>query len=317
MTTDTLSMERAPARQPPQARLQARARSKRRAPPLAALLLAAMAPMAAQAIDVDVGDFVPAPDGTTVGLLYYQHAVRDRLHAQGRQAVADPRLVSDVGIARMVHYTRIGGLAFAPQVLVPFGRLDAGRDTATLGRTSGVGDIILAAPFWPINDAASRTYLGIAPYLYLPTGSHDRNRALNLGENRWKFDLQTGFVKGLTDKWFVDLTADVMFHGKSDNHGGTGATLRQKPLYQGQAFLRYQFTPGANIFVGLSQTRGGETRVDGVNRNDASRQRKASIGGSWFIEPTTQLLVAFGRDLQVENGFKENARINVRLLQVF
>ncbi|WP_415266441.1 transporter [Acidovorax sacchari] len=291
--------------------------SRRNAQALVVLLLAATAPMAVHAIDVDVGDFVPAPEGTTAGLLYYQHAERDRLYAQGRQAAADPRLVSDVGIARLVHYTKIGGFAFAPQILLPFGRLDAGRDTAALGRTSGVGDIILAAPFWPVNDAASRTYLGIAPYLYLPTGSHDRNRALNLGENRWKFDLQAGFVKGLTDRWYVDLTGDVMFHGKNDDYGGTGVTLRQKPLYQGQAYLRYQFTPGANIFAGLSQTWGGETRVGGVDSGDAPRQRKASIGGSWFIRPTTQLLVSFGRDLHVDNGFRENARVNVRLLQVF
>lgn len=317
MKTNPLPRMFGPVRPSPQVRLPAHTPSQRRTLALTALLLAAMVPMAAQAIDVDVGDYVPAPAGTTAGLLYYQHAERDRLYAQGRQAVSDPRLVSDIGIARLVYYTTVGGLALAPQILVPFGRLDAGRNTAALGQTSGVGDIILAVPFWPINDAASRTYLGITPYLYLPTGSYDRNRALNLGENRWKFDLQAGFVKGLTDRWFVDLTGDVMFHGKNDDYGGTGATLRQKPLYQGQAALRYQFTPGANVFVGLSQTWGGETRVGGVDRNDESRQRKASIGGSWFIRPTTQLLMAFGRDLHVENGFKENARINVRLLQVF
>lgn len=216
-----------------------------------------------------------------------------------------------------MHYTSIAGLTVGPQILVPFGGLDAGRDTSALGKTSGVGDVILAAPVWLINDAASRTYLGIAPYLYLPTGSYSADRALNLGENRWKFDLQVGFVKGLTDKWYVDLTGDVMFHGKNDDFGASGATLKQKALYQGQAYLRYQFTPGANAFVGLLQTWGGETRVNGVDSNDEAQQRKISVGGSYFIRPTTQLLVAFGRDLKVENGFKERARINVRLLQVF
>ncbi|NQE30999.1 transporter [Herbaspirillum seropedicae] len=284
---------------------------------LAALSLVVMFPVAAHAIDVDIGDFVPAPGGTTVGLLYYQHAERDSLYTKGQKAALNPRLVSDIGIARLVHYTSIGGLAFAPQVLLPFGRLDAGRDTAPLGQTSGVGDIILAAPFWPLNDAASRTYLGIAPYLYLPTGSYDRNRALNLGEHRWKFDLQVGFVKGFTEKWYLDLTGDVMFYGKNNDYGSNGATQRQKSLFQGQAYLRYQFTPVANIFVGLSQNWGGETRVDGVASNDEARQRKASIGGSWFIGPKTQLLGAIGRDLYVQNGFKENARINLRLLRVF
>lgn len=108
-----------------------------------------------------------------------------------------------------------------------------------------------------------------------------------------------------------------MFHGKNDDYGAAGATLRQKPLFQGQAYLRYQFTPGANAYVGLSQTWGGETRVNGVDSNDDARQRKVSIGGSYFIRPTTQLMLAVGRDLEVENGFKESARVNLRIMQVF
>lgn len=87
---------------------------KKKVPALASLLMSTLMPMAAHAIDVDPGDFVPAPEGTTTGLLYFQHAERDRLYSQGRQSVNDPRLVSDVGIARLVHYTRIGGLTVAP-----------------------------------------------------------------------------------------------------------------------------------------------------------------------------------------------------------
>ncbi|THF65959.1 transporter [Pseudothauera nasutitermitis] len=279
--------------------------------------MAALAPLAAHAIDVDTGDFVPAPEGTTAGLIYYQHAERNKLYAQGRQVAGDHRLVSDVGIARLVHYTKVGGLIVGPQILVPFGQMEAGRDTRALGDTSGVGDIILAAPVWLINDTASRTWLGISPYLYLPTGRYDHDRPLNLGENRWKFNLQVGFVKGLAKNWFVELTGDVMFHGENDDYGAAKATLKQDRLYQGQAYLRYQFTPKANAFVSLSQTWGGETRVDGVRQDDEARQRKASIGGGYFIGPKTQLLLALGRDLKVENGFKENSRVNLRLMQVF
>lgn len=41
---------------------------KNKALALASLLMSALVPMAAQAIDVDAGDFVPAPEGTTTGL---------------------------------------------------------------------------------------------------------------------------------------------------------------------------------------------------------------------------------------------------------
>lgn len=155
-----------------------------------------MLPLPGWVIDVDPGDYVPAPPGTTVGLLYAQHATRNQLYAGGVRASLDPRLDSDVGILRLVHYTAVGG----------------------------------------INDAPSRIYLGITPYLILPTGSYDRNRPLNLGENRWKFNLQVGFSEGLTERWHVDPTADAMFHGKNDDFGAGGQSMRQDRLYQAQAY---------------------------------------------------------------------------------
>lgn len=289
----------------------------RRALAWIALLTSALLPLAAQAVDVDPADFVPAPAGTTVGLLYLQHAERDSLYSHGHQILDDPRLDSNIGIARLVHYTTLGGVRVAPQIIQPFGRLEASQDTRALGDASGLGDTILAMPFWLIDDPQARSYLAIAPYLFLPTGRYDHDRALNLGENRWKFDLQVGYVKGLTAAWYLDLTGDVMFFGKNDDYSAARTTLEQKPLYQGQAALRYQFTPGANAFVGLSQTWGGESRVAGVDLDDETRQRKLSIGGSYFIQPKTQLMVSLGRDLAVENGFKEAARLNIRLLQIF
>lgn len=281
------------------------------------LLASSLMPLAAQAIDVDPADFVPAPAGTTAGLFYLQHVERDSLYSHGHQPLDDPRLDSNIGIARLVHYTQIGGVTVAPQILQPFGRLEASHDTQALGDASGLADTILAMPFWLINDPQARSYLAIAPYLFLPTGRYNHDHTLNLGENRWKFDLQVGYVKGLSAAWYLDLTGDVMFFGKNDDYTAAKTTLEQKPLYQGQAALRYQFSPGANAFVELSQTWGGESRVAGADLDDEACQRKITIGGSYFIQPKTQLMVSVGRDLEVENGFKEDARLNIRLLQIF
>lgn len=274
-------------------------------------------PMMAWGIDVDSADFMPAPEGTTMGLLYAQYAKRDRLYQDGKQVLDDPSLNSTIGIARLVHYMKFNEITVAPQFLLPFGKLDAGEDTVALGKKSGIGDIIVATPFWLINDVNSRSYLVFAPYLALPTGKYDHEDPLNLGENRWKFTFQVGAVKGFSEKWYVDLTGDVTFYGKNDDYGATNSMMEQDPLYQGQIYLRHQFSPTANGFVGLSQTFGGETKVNGISNNDDPRQTKISIGGSSFISPKTQILVTIARDLKVENGFMENARINMRLLHIF
>ncbi|WP_244109490.1 hypothetical protein [Burkholderia anthina] len=41
------------------------------------------------------------------------------------------------------------------------------------------------------------------------------------------------------------------------------------------------------------------------------------MGAAWFFNPSTQILATWGRDLSVENGFKETNRINLRLLKAF
>lgn len=274
-------------------------------------------PMTTRAIDVDAADFVPAPEGTTIGLLYYQRAERNKMYAHGSETNTQVKLDSDVGIARLVHYTYLGEYEIAPQILAPFASIQAGKDIESLGKTNGLGDVILAVPFWLMNNPQSRQYFAIAPYLYIPIGQYDHNKALNIGENRWKFDLQSGYVKGLTDRWFINLTADVMFFGTNDEYGAHSVEMKQKPLFQGQADIHYKISPKTNIFTGISKTWGGETRIAGINSDDESQQLKIKLGASHFITPQTQFLISLGKDIKVENGFKENARVNIRLLHVF
>uniref|UniRef100_UPI0035A01DEA transporter n=1 Tax=Delftia acidovorans TaxID=80866 RepID=UPI0035A01DEA len=66
-----------------------------------------------------------------------------------------------------------------------------------------------------------------------------------------------------------------------------------------------------------SHLTGGETQVNGVSQGDRQSTTKVSFGGAVFVAPKAQLLATVGRDLHVRQGFKENARINLRLLQVF
>jgi len=218
---------------------------------------------------------------------------------------------------RVANYQQLGDYTINTQFLLPFGRLEGTRDNDALGQTNGVGDLVLASTLWLVNDPAKNQYWGIAPYLFVPTGNYDRNDALNLGENRWKMTLQTGYVTGLTEKLSLDLTADVTLFGKNDDLTSQGLTLRQKPLWQAQTYLRYAVTPKLSVHVGASQLWGGETRVDGQDQNDEPNTSKYRVGGSYWMTPTFQALLNYGQDVSVDNGFKEKQRVNLRLLWVF
>ena len=276
---------------------------------------AAAAMQPAHAIDVDAGDYTALPAGTNLGLVYYQHAQRNALYGNGNKAPGNNKLNSDVGILRGVHFMDIGGYIVDPQFLLPFGKLQAKGDLGpVLGSGSGVGDLILAATVW-LTKPGEKTHFGITPFIVAPTGKYDKNEALNLGENRWKFILQGGYITPLSEKVLLDVVGDVTLFGK--NKDAPGGTLKQDAQYQAQTFLRYQLAPTSDVRVGLSHTWGGETRVNGVDQNSKQRTTKYHVGFSHFLGAKTQVLATVGRDGSVENGFRENARVNLRLLQIF
>lgn len=269
------------------------------------------------AVDVEAGDYAPLPDGSTIGLLYYQHAERNEIYVDGHKQSSAAGLDSDIGILRVVHYMQLGKYIVDPQFLLPFGSMQANGETKSLGSDSGIGDLILAATVWPLNDPVKQRYFGITPFIYLPTGSYERDRVVNLSENRWKFALQAGYATALTDKVSLDLVGDVTLFGKNDDYGSGGVTKKQDALYQGQIFLRYHFTDTFDVRASLSKLWGGESKIDGVSMNDEPDTLRYTVGTSFFVSPSTQLMINFGSDILVDNGFKEDGRISLRLLQLF
>lgn len=277
----------------------------------------ALTTLGAHAIDIDAGDYTALPPGANLALLYAQHAERKSLYANGQQVPGNNGLDSDIGILRLIHFTKMGGYVVNPQVLLPFGRLKATGDlSAPLGSASGTGDLIFAATVWTLNDPERRRYFGITPFVYAPTGSYDAGKALNLGENRWKYALQAAYIHGVGDKWTFDVAADVTAYGKNDNAGG-GQSKSQSNSYQVQAFARYALSPTWDLRAGLSHARTGASQLNGVDQGDAARVTKVQFGTAMFLDPKTQLLLTVGRDLRVDNTFKESARLNLRLLKVF
>lgn len=279
--------------------------------------VAALATGHAHALDVDAGDYTALPAGTNLALLYYQQASRDALYVDGRKAPLDAGLDSSVGILRAVHFADVADHRIDVQFLLPFGRLEARDDLSAMGSVNGLGDLILAGALWLLNDPDAGRYFGMTSYLFLPTGDYDHNKALNLGENRWKFVLQAGYITPISERVTLDVVGDVTVFGDNDALGATHATLAQKPLYQLQTFLRYHLTPQWDLRAGLSHAFGGETEIDGMDQDDRMRTTKASVGTAWFATPTVQVVFNYGRDLSVENGLREDQRFNLRLLKAF
>jgi hypothetical protein len=271
------------------------------------------------AVDVDAGDYTTLPAGTNLGVMYYQHAERNALYAQDRRVPIDARLDSDIGILRGVHFTEIAGVIVDPQFLLPFGRLHGKGDLDALGSNSGVGDLILAVGVFGTRPQA-RSHFAVMPYLWLPTGQYSRHDPLSLGENRWKFALQAGYITPVSEKVTLDLIGDVTVFGKNgDADDGTGGrtTLKQRPLFDLQVHTRYHVGPATDLRFQIAHSFGGETKLGDVRQDNRISTTRAKLGFSHFIGPKTQLLATYNRDLDVKEGFKINNGIQLRLLHLY
>lgn len=277
----------------------------------------------AHAIDTDPGDYTALPDGVNAFVLYGQHAQRNAAFSNGVRAPGSPELKSEVGIARYLNVMRINDRwTVDPNILLPFGKLKGAKDLAVLGSASGVGDLLLAPAFkYKINPATGET-IGFTPYISLPTGSYDSGKVLNLGENRIKTTLQGGYTRPIAPRWRGDAVADVTFFGNNTQcraacGSGTDVTLKKDALYQVQGHLRYEPSTAWYGALSLSHSWGGEEHVNGASLGSATRTTAARITAAYFAAPNVQLLGTLGRDLSVENGLRENFRLNVRLLYLF
>ncbi|MFA7270209.1 MAG: transporter [Sterolibacterium sp.] len=283
---------------------------------LAATLLAVS--LQAHAIECDPGDYESPVPGHDLALIYMQHATRSKQYVNGSQALDNAKLSSDVTLLRYTHPMQLDMGVFNPQFVLPIARTDATDNLSALGSSSGVGDLMLVFPVWLVGDRVARRHFAAGPYVFVPIGSYDKNKPSNIGENRWKMAFQAGGVTGIGKSDFtLDVVFDVTYFGKNDKLGPTEKTLRQDPLSQLQGALSYHISSATRVALSLYRTWGGETRVDGVAQSDRVKTDKFLLTASTFVDPQNQLLISWGRDISVENGLKENSRVNFRYLHVY
>jgi hypothetical protein len=274
----------------------------------------------ANATELEPYEFVTVPAGTTVILGYGLYGHHDRFSPDGAKARVDgTNLDLKLGIARLAHYFAIGDTLALVEILQPGGTLDKARiSDQRFRRSSGLGDTILAAALWPINDKDRQTYLGVTLYLTVPTGKYDKLETINLGGNRVVYDPQIALHQGFGDHWSMDLTADVLLYGDNKKAGaGGGQTLSQKTSVQAQAFVNYKWTGGFATSVGYQGLRGGKQRLDSLANGQRTDFDEVRFVASKFVAPKFQLLGEVNHQFNVNGGFRQNIGFLLRGLYVF
>jgi len=271
----------------------------------------------ANAADAQPGDFIPAPAGTNLALMYYSYSDLSSYIDKNGNAIPNSELVTSVAIARYVRYFDLGGMIADINILQPFG----GFPQAKLGgaelnaQAFGLGDTILVFTIWPVNDPKNNVYFGIATYLTLPTGNYDRDFAVNLSSNRWSVAIQPGLVVPLWDKWSMDLVGDITFYGDNSDGAG-GALIEQQPSMTALAWLKYSFSQSTVGSVGITHTYLGEQKFNYVSQGDSST---TAIRGaiSQMLTPSSQVLLELSHDIDANNSFKKEIGALFRFTAIF
>ena len=266
----------------------------------------------------DPGDYDALPAGTNLAILYGQYGSADKFRANGDLTPGDAGLDTKIVLARLVHYMDIGGYIVDPQIILPFGQVELKEplDTIAASSESGIGDPTLGATVWLLNNPEQREYLGLSAFASVPIGDYEADKGpINIGENRWKGIFQLGYVRSLSDNVILDLIAEYSVF--EDNDDFLGFRLQQDATQSGQAHLRYILSPGTHLGLSYYHDFGGETNVGGLDQDDELDNNRWLATFATFVAPTLQLQIQGGQDINSENGFEEDARVNLRILKVF
>jgi hypothetical protein len=135
------------------------------------------------------------------------------------------------------------------------------------------------------------TIVGIALAVRLPTGDYMEDKLINLGQNRFAFRPQIGVVH-TRDKWTTEVTAEAAFFTDNDDFFN-GNKLEQEPLLFTQVHLIRKLSPGQSINLSLGYNYGGESTVDGVDKNDRNQNTGWSLGYSYPISRQSGIKISY------------------------
>lgn len=287
---------------------------------LTALSVLSATALPALAIDTQPFDYGTAPPGTNVLIGYYLDDDYDRyVDAHGGETRTGTSMHTAIGVLRFAHWTQLAGMTTVVNVLLPFGQYTDGRLAGV--RMSGVddfqpGNLRFNTTVFFVDDNTRNRHLGLGVYVDAPTGSYDRHRDLNLGDDRWSGTLQLGYVHGLDPHWSLELVGDATWHQDNGNANAAGATLSQDTSYSAQGWLAYTWAPGTFVSVGYSASYGGRSHLDDVPTGNRTDSRTWRVAGSVALGKGTSLLAEIDRPTVVRGGFKRDLGVVLRLVKV-
>ncbi|MCB1486452.1 MAG: transporter [Bauldia sp.] len=220
-----------------------------------------------------------------------------------------------LGVSQYSTTVDIAGHQAGLLAVVPYG--DVSGSLSTLhGRTptggdSGFGDTMFGVAFGMIGAPAltPEQYMAYDPGFSMaalalvtaPTGSYSSNRVLNMGGNRWVFDLGLPMMyyagKSFRDPHLTsfELMPKVSFFTDNTDAPGFTDVLEQAPIYSLEGHVTRNFGTGFWASLDALYEYGGETKSDGISDNNLQQSLMLGASASFGLTPAATLKFTYGR----------------------
>ena len=286
-------------------------------------------PFTALAIDLQPNDIVAPVPGKNHAMVSYLNTDNSTYYKNGSvqgstpqtRQFASPDIGTQSAILRLLTSYTIQDLPTVTYLQLPYGTIKPAGSLAIYPADTGIGDITIATAIWPYHDRVNRRYLGVAGYLTAPTGSYNSQRPFNMGENRYKSDIQMGYQQPIIGNLDGMVAVDTMWFGGNSQcaaacQSPTITSLSQKPLTTTQLGPIYKFNQTYTVGASYFYVAGGATTIGNTYQNNVVNTQRFLLSALAYY-PFGRISLQYGRDMEIKNGFVETRRFIVRYTTEF
>lgn len=290
--------------------------ARRAALPLAGFLLA----QPALAFDDGARAFFLVPDKTRILTFNLISQSGNQTLALG-QVVAGSDLDVTAGFVQFTQTFEFAGQQAGVFAALPYGHIEGSLVSSVssiAGTESGGADPVIGAIFGLTGapNLALKDYVrydpgfgaGLLFKVTVPVGSYDANRTLNVGGNRWAFQvgvpLSYNFGKSLVDPdmTLLEVAPSITFFSDNDDPSGGASNVSQDPLFRLEAHVSQNLSQKVWVSADALFSYGAETSTDGVADNNTKKSLGLGATVNFAVSDNAQVKITYGTIVSSNNN---------------
>ena len=143
--------------------------------------------------------------------------------------------------------------------------------------------------------------MGASFKIKAPLGRYDETKVINLGANRWGFQLKAAGAYQPAKKIILELHVDSWFFTENTSFNN-GNKLTQKPLLTTQLHMAYLFNPKFWVSGSIGQVASGETSINGIEQKNNQKNSRYGFTASYKLNKLGSLKLAITNGLYTASG---------------